>query len=60
MPEFYVPSTKKELLEIIRKYYWNAGQSFAGLEKKSKKMLYAIFYEIRGKQGFNNNHGGHK
>ena len=46
MAEYYVPSTKAELLKWIRTRYFGMGQCVQGLERLQKKQLYAIFYKL--------------
>lgn len=50
MLDYYVPSTKKELIMLIKRSYWGGGLTINGLEAKNKKQLYAIFHNIRRKQ----------
>ena len=47
MNEYYVPSTKQELVTWIKRQYWANGQTCSGIEKFPKKRLYAIYYLIR-------------
>lgn len=47
MTSYYVPSTKRELVEMIKRYYYLKGQTVSGLERKPVKQLYAIFHSIR-------------
>ena len=47
MPDFYVPKTKRELVDWIKRGYLDRGQCVAGLERKPVKQLYAIFYQLR-------------
>ena len=47
MADFYVPSTKKDLITWIKSRYSDIGQCIAGLEGKPTKRLYAIFYSLR-------------
>ena len=46
MAEFYLPPNKKELIIWIKQRYF-ASQCVAGLERLSKKQLFAIFFKMR-------------
>lgn len=46
MREYWAPSTKQELISWITNFY---GEKQPGLRKKSKKVLYAIYFNIRNK-----------
>jgi hypothetical protein len=46
MNEYYVPSTKQELVTWIKSRYFSQGQTCSGIEHFPKKRLYAIFYEL--------------
>lgn len=46
MREFWVPSTKSELVKWIENFY---GERNPKLKKMSKKQLYAIYFSIRNK-----------
>lgn len=45
--DYYVPSTKAELITLIKKHYWVCGQTAYRLETKTKAQLYAIYYSLR-------------
>ena len=47
MGDFYVPRSKRELVEWIKQRYMAIGQCVSGLERKPTKQLYAIFYSLR-------------
>lgn len=46
MPEYYMPQSKKELVQWIKQRYWVRGQTATGLEKKEKRQLIAIYFEL--------------
>ncbi len=50
MADYYVPSTKKELIMLIKRGYWSRGVSVNNLQDKTKKQLYAIFHNLRRRQ----------
>lgn len=41
MPNYYIPRSKRELLEVLGQKY-----NLKGLKSKSKSQLYAIWYKI--------------
>jgi len=47
MSEYYIPPTKKAVVEWIKNHYTQQGQTVSGLERKPYKQLIAIYHSIR-------------
>lgn len=46
--DFYVPNTKKELVEWLH-FHYKGSVSKAFFQSKPKEQLYAIYYQVRRK-----------
>lgn len=49
MPPYYMPKTKKEMIQWIKQRYFVRGQTTNGLDKKPIKQLQAIYFELINK-----------
>jgi len=51
--DFYIPKRKWELVEFLKRRYPKNGKKF---ERWRKKRLYAVYFQVRGKDGVRGNY----